>query len=121
MWDSPSVVAEEEGHSSPVSNGRRGRRPHRSAAGLLRPVIPATCATVSLDVVTMVPGKSVSGDESASINLVARYPSCRPPLRPTRFVLPTRRKPSLREAGGSASKDAETTPSSGLHRFGVRP
>jgi hypothetical protein len=48
MWDSPSVVAGEEGHSSPVPNDLRGRCPHHSGAGLLRPVIPATCATVSL-------------------------------------------------------------------------
>ena len=47
MWDSPSVVAGEKGRSSPVPNDLRGRRPHQSGAGLLRPVIPTTCATVS--------------------------------------------------------------------------
>ena len=57
MWDSPSVVAGGEGHSPPVPNDRRGRHPHHSGAGLLRPVIPATCATVSLDTTMMVPKK----------------------------------------------------------------
>ncbi|PSQ19675.1 hypothetical protein BRD00_01250 [Halobacteriales archaeon QS_8_69_26] len=42
----------------------------------------------------------------------ARLPAGPPvplcPPRPTRFVLPTRRKPSLREAGGSASKLLKT-------------
>jgi hypothetical protein len=47
LWDSPSTIAREEGCSSPVSNDRPGRRPHHSGAGLLRPVIPPTCATVS--------------------------------------------------------------------------
>jgi hypothetical protein len=67
MWDSPSVVAGEEGHSSPVPNDLRGRCPHHSGAGLLRPVIPATCATVSL-VAGMVAQKSVSDGESISDN-----------------------------------------------------
>ena len=57
MWDSPSVVAGEEGLSSPVPNDLRGRHPHHSGAGLLWPVIPATCATVSLVIGTAAPKK----------------------------------------------------------------
>jgi hypothetical protein len=53
---------------------------------------------------------SVSGGESVNTTLVARCPPCRLPPRPTRVALPTSRKPSLREAGGSASKDAEREP-----------
>ena len=108
MWDSPSVVAGEEGRSSPVPNDLRGRHPHHSGAGLLRPVIPATCATVSLVFDSMAPEKSVSDSESHGRSHIVRSPSCRLPPRPTRFVLPTGRKPSLLEAGGSASKDAES-------------
>ena len=107
MWDSPSVVAGEEGRSSPVPNDRRGRRPHHSGAGLLRPVIPATCATVSLVTGTAAPEKSVSKNESDGRNRIVCSRLCRLPPRPTRVVLPTGRKPSLLEAGGSASKDAE--------------
>ena len=107
MWDSPSIVAEEEGCSSPVPNDLQGRYPHHSGAGLLRPVIPATCATVSLGIGTAGPRKSVSDSESDSRSHIVRSPSCRLPPRPTRVVLPTGRKPSLLEAGGSASKDAE--------------
>ena len=107
MWDSPSVVAGEEGRSSPVPNDLRGRRPHHSGAGLLRPVIPATCATVSLDTGTAAPVKTVSDSESGGRSHSGCFPACRLPPRPTRFVLPTSRKPSLLEAGGSTSKDAE--------------
>ncbi len=107
MWDSPSVVAGKEGRSSPVPNDLRGRRPHHSGAGLLRPVIPATCATVSLTTDTVAPEKTPSDSESISDNTDVRFPPCRLPLRPTRFVLPTSRKPSLLEAGGSASENAE--------------
>jgi hypothetical protein len=103
MWDSPSVVAGEERHSSPVPNDLRGRCPHHSGAGLLRPVIPATCATVSL-VAGMVAQKSVSDGESISDNTSVCSPLCRLPPQSTRFELPTSRKPSLLEAGGSASK-----------------
>ena len=77
MWDSPSVVAGEEGRSSPIPNDRRGRHPHHSGAGLLRPVIPATCATVSLVICRAAPGKSVSDSESASRNHSVCFPSCR--------------------------------------------
>ena len=105
MWDSPSVVAGEEGRSSPVPNDLRGRRPHHSGAGLLRPVIPATCATVSLGWYTAAP--VASDGESDSSNPAVCRPLCRLPPRPTRVVLPIRRKPSLLEAGGSASKDGE--------------
>ena len=66
MWDSPSVVAGEEGCSSPVPNDLRGRRPHRSGAGLLRPVMTATCATVSLVIGTAAPEKSISDSKSDS-------------------------------------------------------
>ncbi len=108
MWDSPSVVAGEEGRSSPVPNDLRGRRPHHSGAGLLRPVIPATCATVSLTTDTVAPEKTPSDSESISDNTDVRFPPCRLPLRPTRFVLPTSRKPSLLGAGGSASENADS-------------
>lgn len=57
MWDSPSAVAGEEYHLSPVLNDLRGRRPHHSGAGLLRPVIPAMCATISLAIGTPDPKK----------------------------------------------------------------
>ena len=53
MWDSPLVVVGEEGHFSPVANDLRGRHRHRSGGGLLGPVIPATCATVSSIIGTM--------------------------------------------------------------------
>ncbi len=56
----------------------------------------------------VVPSKSVLDSESDSSNDVACFPPCRLPPRPTRVVLPTSRKPSLVEAGGSASKDAES-------------
>ncbi len=71
MLDSPSVVAGEEGRSSPVPNDGRGRRPHHPGAGLLRLVIPATCATVSLDNGMVAPDKHVSSGESISISHVA--------------------------------------------------
>ena len=67
MWDSPSVVAGEEGRSSPVPNDRRGRRPHHSGVGLLGPVIPPTCATVSLSWYTAAPVTSASDGESDGI------------------------------------------------------
>ena len=107
MWDSPSVVAGEEGCSSPVPNDLRGRHPHHSGAGLLRPVIPATCATVSLVTGTAAPEKSVLDSDSDGRSRIVRPLSCRLPPHPTRFVFPTSRKLSLLEAGGSASKDAE--------------
>jgi hypothetical protein len=107
MWDSPSFVAGEEGCSSPVPSDRRGRCPHHSGAGLLRPVIPATCATVSLDTDTAAPEESPSDSESDGSSHTVCSVSCRLPPRPTRVVLPTSQKPSLLEAGGSASKDAE--------------
>ena len=97
MWDSPSVVAGEEGCSSPVPNDRRGRRPHHSGAGLLRPVIPATCATVSLDTGMVPPGKSVSDSESDSSNDVACFP-------PYRLLLTGRaRRSAPRIRGGEAA------------------
>ena len=77
MWASPAVVAGEEGRSSPVPNDRRGRRPHHSGAGLLRPVIPATCATVSLVICRAAPGKSVSDSESAGRSHSSCFPACR--------------------------------------------
>jgi len=57
MWDSPSVVAGKESCFSPVPNDLQGRHPHHSGAGLLRPVIPTTCATVSLIIGTAAPEK----------------------------------------------------------------
>ena len=85
-----------------VRNDLRGRRPHHSGAGLLRPVIPATCATVSLITGTAAPERSVSGSESDGRSHIVCSPSCRLPPRPTRFVLPTSRKPSLSSHGRCA-------------------
>lgn len=75
MLDSPSFVAGEEGCSSPVPSDRRGRCPHHSGAGLLRPVIPATCATVSLDTGMMLAEKTVSDSESDARSHDVRSPA----------------------------------------------
>ena len=74
IWDSPSIVAGEEGRSSPVPNDRRGRRPHRRAT-------PARDTAAVCDGITDhwdgAPGKSVSDSESDSSNDGACFPPCR--------------------------------------------
>jgi hypothetical protein len=88
----------------------RTERPSGSAsppfgAGLLRPVIPATCARVSLFLGWADPRKSVSRASQSASPVVVCFLPCRLALRPTRVVLPTQcRKYSFLEAGGSALK-----------------
>ena len=67
-------VAGEEARPSPIPNDRRGRRPRQSGAGLLRPVRPATCATVSLDTGMMLAEKTVSDSESDARSHDVRSP-----------------------------------------------
>jgi hypothetical protein len=55
------------------------------------------------------PGKTALDSESDGNSHIACSSLCRLPPRPTRVVLLTGRKPSLLEAEGSASKDAETS------------
>jgi len=95
MWFSPLVGA----------TGRLVRLAYRTPFGVDKPTIwgRATAARTARDVCS-----HSTIWQYGRVKVNGCLPPCRLPLRPTRVVLPTRRRKfSLLEAGGSASKDAE--------------
>ena len=94
MWFSPSVGA----------TGRLVRPVYRTPFGVSKPTIGgrATAARTGPDLC-----QHSTIWQYGRAQLSSCLPPCRLPPRPTRVVLPTSRKPSLLEAGGSVLKDAD--------------